>query len=353
MSRLAPLAMVALAGTALAGAPAHAASTSSGPIVSVTPAKTTLSAKQRTTTIFTLKVAAQAGERRIARADIVVDEVKGTTSLFVGLNLTCSDPSGAQVARAELGRNVWNTTVDFTIPAMLEFTAKTTGTYTCVTSVGLCVPGTCGATPSGTGSLALVLKRQNPADYTWAFISAALPDWAAAVQIPKAKDVLVNPGKSLSMPKTYDLALSAGTGPTAKAIGNVDIGAVISITNCIVENYPPTCNNASKMVTQGSSKVTVTLTIAQVPTVGGAKCPVLKAKPITSVITWQQHHAVFDIVYRNVPLKTTSSCGTAVVVTPTVQVVSGNSAVIEGGSKNVVESASYVLPGNLASIQPV
>lgn len=313
-----------------------AATVSPGPVTDYTPEVTVINAKQRVTDIFAIQIAANAGDTRFARTDLAIDKVTGASSLFVGLTITCTNPAGSQVGRAEVGRNVWNSNEDFVLPALLTFKAKTTGTYTCTSSVMLCDPGNCLA-PAGSGVVTVLTQKTNPKSFTYGFVSAALPPWALAYQIPKANDTLVNPNKSLTMTKTFDLA---------SATGQIETGSVVSLTNCIVADYPPACDSASKMQVQGSAKVTVTFQVNQVPTVSGAKCAVVKAPSQTQTITWQEHHAVIDIFIPNLNVKVpvTSSCGTAVNVVTVVKVGAGNSVVVEGGSKNVWESLSYILP---------
>jgi len=54
---------------------------------------------------------------------------------------------------------------------------------------------------------------------------------------------------------------------------------------------------------------------------------------------------VVDISIPAVTLSNAAGCSQTVTATTTVTVGSGNSVAVEGGSKNVVESVTFALPG--------
>ena len=322
-------------------APAQAAATP-GPAVDLTPQVAVINAaKERKQTVFSLDVAAQAGERRYLRSDLAVDKVvlpKGQPSIFLGVSIICTGPGNVTVLDVEGGTNVWTSDKDFVIPVLGAFTAKESATYACITRVMICDPGNCNS-PEGLGSVTLITKPAPPKDYSYLAVSGALPAWSLIYQIPKARDTLVGPGKSLAMTKAFDF-----TG----ADGPIVVGSIVSLTNCIVADYPPVCSAAKSMSTQGSARVTIALVITQLPAIAGTQCAVIKARPVTDTITWQEHHAVADIVVPDVVLSDAPGCGRSVNVTTTVGVGKGNSVAVEGGSKRIVESVTYAVPGSPA-----
>ena len=298
-------------------------------------------AKGRKQQVFSSQVALQAGQRTGVRSDIAVDKIvlpSGQPDIFLGVSIICQDPSKNTVLDVEGGTNTWTSGIDFDIPVVGTFTAKTTGTYTCVTQLGICDPGSC-TSPKGQGSVTLLTESTNPDLYSFLFITGALPSWAMAMQIPKGNDTLLTPGNSLPMTKAFDLT---------NATGSIGIGSIVSLTNCTVANYPPACNGAKKMAVDGSAKVTVTITATQIAQVAGTKCATMTGPVQKQTVTWREHHAVFDPLIRNFVLSNTPGCGQAVQVTTKVSVAKGgNSIVVEGGSKNVWESATFVIPANL------
>lgn len=312
-----------------------------GPVLDSTPLTAVINAATaRKQTIFSVQVAAQQGDRRFVRSDVVVSGVSmpsGQPNLFLGTSITCTGPSGATVLDVEGGTNVWSTDANFDIPIVGTFTAKTAGTYTCVTQAMICDPGSC-TSPASAGTVTLASSSGGSSQGSQLYVSGALPAWATVVQIPKANDVLVNPGRSLTMAKALNLTGVSGT---------FAMGSFVSLTNCIVKSYPAACNAATKMAVQGSSSVTVTFAIAQRATTPGAKCTTMASSPQRQVITWREHHAVIDIAIPNVTLSTAPGCGSSVVATTTVNVAAGNSVAVEGGTKSVVQSATYALPGAL------
>lgn len=310
-----------------------------GPVIDTSPLTTVINAaKGRKQKVFSVQVSAQAGDRRFVRSDIDVSNVtvpSGLAGIFLGVSVTCTGPGGTTAMDIEGGRNVWKTDSGFDVVVMGTLASKTAGVYTCVTTVMICDPGSC-TSPASSGSVTLIKSSGQPSSGSQLAVSAALPSWANVLQVPKATDVLVNPGKSLAMPKTFNL--SGATGPIA-------MGSVVSLTNCIVKGYPPACNAAPKMAVQGSARVTISFVVTQKATTAGAKCAVVRATRQSSVITWQEHHAVVDISIPAVTLSNAAGCSQTVTATTTVTVGSGNSVAVEGGSKNVVESVTFALPG--------
>ena len=310
-----------------------------GPVIDTSPLTTVVNAaKGRKQKVFSVQVSAQAGDRRFVRSDIDVSKVTvpaGLAGIFLGVSVTCTGPGGATAMDIEGGRNVWKTDSDFDVVVMGTLASKTAGVYTCVTTVMICDPGSC-TSPTSSGSVTLVTASGQPSSGSQLAVSGALPAWANAVQIPKATDVLVNPGRSLAISKTFNL--SGATAPNA-------MGAVVSLTNCIVKGYPPACNAAPKMAVQGSARVTLSFVVTQQASTAGARCAVVRAARQSQVITWQEHHAVVDISIPAVTLSSAAGCSRTVTATTTVTIGSGNSVAVEGGSKNVVESVTYALPG--------
>lgn len=312
-----------------------------GPVVDDTPAVTVVNAATaRKQEVFSVQVTANAGDRRFVRTDLVVDDVNlpsGLPGIFLGVSVTCTDPTGATALDVEGGRNVWKSDAGFDIAVLGMLRSATAGTYTCVTQVMICDPGSC-TSPASQGSVTIAEGASGTGQQSQLAVSAALPTWARFVQIPKATDALVNPGKSLAMSKSFTFAGS--TGPIA-------MGSVLSLTNCIVKGYPTACNAAPKMAVQGSAQVTVTLVVTQRSTTAGASCTVARAQAQTDTITWQEHHAVVDIAIPGLTLSTAPGCAQAVTATTTVSVGSGNSVAVEGGSRKVIQSATYALPGGV------
>ena len=89
----------------------------------------------------------------------------------------------------------------------------------------------------------------------------------------------------------------------------------------------------------------MTFVVTQKATTAGASCAVGRAQAQTETITWQEHHAVVDITLADFTLSAAPGCGPSVTATTTVTVGSGNSIAVEGGSRRVIQSATYALPG--------
>ena len=312
-----------------------------GPVVDDTPAITVVNAATaRKQEVFSVEVAANAGDRRFVRTDLVVDDVTlpaGLPGIFLGVSVTCTDPSGATALDVEGGRNVWKSDAGFDIAVLGMLRSATAGTYSCVTEVMICDPGSC-TSPASQGSVTIAGGSSGSGQQSQLLVSAALPPWARFIQIPKATDALVNPGKSFAMSKSF--TFTGATGPIA-------MGSVLSLTNCIVKGYPTACNAAPRMAVQGSAQATVTFVVTQKATTAGASCAVGRAQAQTETITWQEHHAVVDIALPAFTLSTAPGCGSSVTATTTVTVGSGNSVAVEGGSRQVIQSATYALPGGV------
>jgi hypothetical protein len=312
-----------------------------GPVVDDTPAVTVVNAATaRKQEVFSVEVSANAGDRRFVRTDLVVDDItlpSGLPGIFLGVSITCTDPSGATALDVEGGRNVWRSDAGFDIVVLGMLRSATAGTYSCVTEVMICDPGSC-TSPASQGSVTIAEGSSGSGQQSQLSVSGALPAWARFVQIPKATDALVNPGRSLAMAKSFTFA--GTTGPIA-------MGSVLSLTNCIVKGYPAACNAAPRMAVQGSAQVTVTMVVTQKSTTTGASCTVARAQAQTDTITWQEHHAVIDIAIPSVTLSSAPGCAPAVTATTTVRVGSGNSIAVEGGSRKVIQSATYALPGGV------
>lgn len=312
-----------------------------GPAVDDTPAVTVINAATaRKQEVFSVQVAAAAGDRRFVRTDLAVDDVtlpSGLPGIFLGVSLTCTDPTGATALDVEGGRNVWKSDAGFDIVVLGVLRSATAGTYSCVTEVMICDPGSC-TSPASQGTVTVAEGSSGSGQTSQLSVSAALPAWARVIQIPKAGDALVNPGKSLAMTKSF--TFSGATGPIA-------MGSVMSLTNCIVKGYPTACNAAPKMAVQGSAQATVTFVVTQKATTAGASCTVARAQAQTENITWQEHHAVVDISLPSFVLSSAPGCAPSVTATTTVTVGSGNSIAVEGGSRKVIQSGTYALPGGV------
>lgn len=312
-----------------------------GPVVDDTPAITVVdAATARKQEIFSVEVSANAGDRRFVRTDLVVDDItlpSGLPGIFLGVSITCTDPAGATALDVEGGRNVWRSDAGFDIAVLGMLRSTSAGTYSCATEVMICDPGSC-TSPASQGSVTIAEGSSGSGQQSQLSVSGALPSWARFVQIPKATDALVNPGRSLAMTKSFTFAGTAGP---------IAIGSVLSLTNCTVKGYPAACNSAPRMAVQGSAQVTVTMVVTQKSTAAGAACTVARAQAQTDTITWQEHHAVVDIAVPSLTLSSAPGCAPAVTATTTVRVGSGNSVAVEGGSRKVIQSATYALPGGV------
>lgn len=333
------LAVLPMAGPAMA-APAVDIAASTGEVVDVKPTKSSLNAAQKHTNLFVATFTAQAGEPRFVGTELVVLDAKGTSpsELFLGVTLSCTSPSGT-VTSAEAGRNVWPAASSFMIPVGFTFITAEAGTYKCSTNVMMCEPGNC-TSPTGKGTVRIVTKAMNPKSFSLLYISTALPSWVQSDRVPSSGDQVVKPGGSLPITDTFDLT---------DASDPVRIGAILSITNCIEKSYPTACKRAGTTNIQGSSTVTVSLTLTQQGT-SGATCSTASASSATgkgtSKITWQQHHAVFSIWVPDFELSTEPGCGQEVDVKLTVSAGKGNAVVVESGSKAKATSVLYVIPGD-------
>ena len=335
-------AVAAIAGALLIAPPALAdGPPGPGPVVDDTPAITVVNAATaRKQEVFSVQVSADAGDRRFVRTDLVVDDVSlpsGLPGIFLGVSVTCTDPTGATALDVEGGRNVWRSDSGFDVVVLGMLRSATSGTYTCATEVMICDPGSC-TSPASQGSVTIAEGASGTGQQSQLAVSAALPAWARFTQIPKATDALVNPGNSLAMAKSFTFA--GATGPIA-------MGSVLSLTNCIVKGYPTACNAAPRLAVQGSAQVTVTMVVTQRSTTPGASCTVARAQAQTDTITWQEHHAVIDIAIPSLTLSAAPGCAPTVTATTTVRVGSGNSVAVEGGSRKVIQSATYALPGGV------
>ncbi len=327
--------------TAATSPTVRTATPSSGSVLDVTPKQVVLNAaKASHFAAFTAQVQMQAGETRAVLAEVVVNDVQvpaGQPNLFVGVTVTCTGPGANQRMAVEAGTNVWPSASNFDIPIVGTFKSKQAGTYTCVLDIKLCDPGDCDD-PVGSGSVQLGVRSADPKTYSFLLVSGAMPSWATARQIPGAKDVLVPRGKNIVMSKT--LSLVGSTPP-------VTIGSIVSLTNCIVPDYPQVCSKATQMQTQGSSKVTMSMLVKQIARSAGARCATATAKPVTEQVTWREHHAVLQISVPSFTLSTSAQCRPSVTVTTTITVLSGNAAAVEGGGKNSWQSAIYAVPPGL------
>lgn len=315
---------------------------SSGSVMDVTPTTRWLNAKQRHTEFFKASFTAQEGENRYVATELVVWDAKKTapSELFLGVTLTCTSPSGKQVS-AEAGRNVWPANSDFTIPVGVMHTADVSGTYTCIADVMMCDPGDCTA-PTGQGIVKIMTRKMDPRNFSFLYISSVLPAWAQAERVPASGDTLVPAGGSTTLSWGFDV--------TESQPGAVRVGGIISMTDCIEKSYPTTCAKAKKIASQGSAKVTLSLTATQLATESGVTCATATATPANGagldVITWQQHHAVYSIYIPDFTLSTAPGCGDTVQVAVKVAVGKGNSVVVESGDKAKWSSTLYAIPGD-------
>lgn len=350
---MAPRTLVFLASTALLvtvagplpGAAADivaAPAASSGEVVDVTPTTATLNAKQRHTRFFTANFQAQAGETRFVGTELVVLDAKNTSpnELFIGVTLSCSSPSG-RVTSAEGGRNVWPASASFTIPVAFTMVTDTAGTHRCQATVMMCDPGDC-TSPTGQGTVRIVTQKMNPRSFSVLYVSTALPAWAQSDRAPASgKDQVIKPGSSYTIKQTFDLS---------EASGSIRVGSFLSVTNCIEKSYPTACKAAGSTKPNGSSRLTLAMTLTQQATTPGAPCVTAKATRASgagsTTITWQQHHAVVGIWVPDLELSDDPGCSDTVNVALTVSVTQGNAAVIEPGSRQKTASIVYAIPGD-------
>ena len=321
---------------------AAAPSDSSGAVFDKTPTTRVLSAAQRHTEFFTTTFQAEAGENRFVATSLVVMDAKGTSpnELFLGVTVSCTSPSG-KVTQADGGRNVWPAVPDFTIDVYMQLQTDVAGAYTCQSDVMMCDPGDCTA-PTGTGKVKIVTRKMDPKEHSFLLVTAALPAWAQAIQEPPGGDQLVAPGKSLVLTETFDVSEDGGQ--------SVEVGAMLSMTNCIEDDYPTACGSAKSVKTNGSAKVRLSITAKQLPTEQGVTCATKSGNKVTGTgawtITWQQHHAVNVLWVPDFELSQAAGCGNSVQVQVTVKVLKGNSLVVESGDKAKWSSLVYVVPGD-------
>lgn len=335
---------VVFAMAVLPAAPAAAApAASDGAITDVTPTTSTLDARKRHEEFFTVSFQAEAGETRFVATELVINDAKKASpnELYIGVTLTCTSPSGTQ-SNAGTGRNVWPSAPDFAIPVGFVLNTDVAGSYNCQADVMICDPGDC-ESPTGKGVVSIVTQKMNPKQYSFLYVSTALPEWADAVEVPAKNDLLIKPGQSRTLTATFDVGEAL---PDA-----VRVGALLSMTNCIEKSYPDACAKAGKTAIEGSSTVSLSLTLTQVATQPGVTCATAKATAKagarTSRITWQQHHAVEAIYVPVFDLADTPGCGTQVNAALTVKVGKGNAVVIEPGTKGKARSVMYVIPGDV------
>ncbi len=330
-------AALALAG--LVSAIPVAQADTSGQIVDVTPAMKTLDASkgERQTVFSTTFTAGAAGEVRFVGSELVLGNP--STRIFIGVTVTCTGPKKFSDSM-ETGRNVWQGDGTIVIPVGMVITTKAAGEHTCETNVFMCDPGECGSSEAS-GTIPVVSKASGQKSYSLLAISEPLPDWADDALVPGAKDVLAARGSTFASTSTFDVTNSAGP---------VQLGAILSITNCIEPAYPDVCSKAPTTAIQGKAKLSLSLTAKQVSTVRGTKCATAKATKKSGArgytITWQQHHAVFAVAIPTFTLSTKSGCGSSIQVTVKVKAKSGNDLAIEGGTKAIPTSVAYVIPAS-------
>lgn len=331
--------MPASASTAPTPSPAVVPADSSGAIIDRNPTTRILDAAKRHTEFFTVTFDAEAGESRFVSTSLVVKDAKGTkpSELFLGVTLSCTSPSGA-VTQSEAGRNVWPAAPNFSIPVYLKLQTDVAGSYTCDAEVMMCDPGNCSA-PTGTGKVKIITRKMDPREHSYLLVSGALPAWAQAEQVPSSGDQLIQTGRSGVFTGSFDLMESSE---------DVELGALLSITNCIEASYPDACSGAKKFKANGSATITLALTARQLPTESGVTCSTMSASSSTGagkdVITWQQHHAVATIWIKDFAFSDAPGCGNSVEVQVTVKSLKGNSVVVEPGKKVKWSSLVYAVP---------
>ena len=327
---------------------AAAPSDSSGAVFDKTPTTRVLSAAQRHTEFFTTTFQAEAGENRFVATSLVVMDAKGTSpnELFLGVTVSCTSPSG-KVTQAEGGRNVWPAVPDFTIDVYMQLQTDVAGAYTCQSDVMMCDPGDCTA-PTGTGKVKIVTRKMNPKDYSFLLVTAPVPAWAQAVPEPPNGDQLILPGKSLVLTQAFDVTEGGGV--------PVQVGAMLSMTNCIEDDYPTACAKAKPMKVNGSATVQLSVTATQLPTEQGVKCATTTGTSATGAgkwtITWQQHHAINVAWAPAITLSDAAGCGNSVQVQVTVKVLKGNAVVVEAGDSGKVASLTYAVPASAFAAGP-
>ena len=309
----------------------------SGAVVDTTPAMKVLNAaKGERQTVFEQNfTAGGAGEVRFVGSELVLNNP--STRIFVGVTVSCSGPSKFTDSM-EAGRNVWPGDGTIVIPVGMVITTKAAGEHTCQTVVFMCDPGNCGSAQA-MGTIPVVSKKSGQKSYSLLAISSALPDWSQDALVPGPKDVLAAPGTTFRSKDAFDVT---------EATGPIQVGAILSITNCIEPAYPDVCGQASSTAIQGKSSIGLRLVAKQLSTKRGVKCAVAKATKKGGArgytITWQQHHAAFAVEIPSFTLSTKAGCGTTVQVTVQVKAKSGNAIAIEGGTKKIPTSIAYVIP---------
>jgi hypothetical protein len=332
-------------GSALA-APRATPAASDPAVVDVTPLTRVLDASKRHTEFFSASFQAEAGEVRFVATELVIKDAKKTSpsELFLGVTLSCVSPSG-RMTSAEAGRNVWPAGSNFVIPVGFTMQTDVAGLHKCRADVMMCDPGNC-TSPTGTGRVAIVTQTMDSRSYSFLYVSTSLPDWASSQRVPSGGDKVVRPGSSFTMSDSFDVSESPGP---------VRVGGILSVTNCIEKSYPDACKAAGKTNPRGSASATVSLKVSQEIITPGTQCPSVSATRATGAgrqtITWQQHHAVFDIYVPDFDLSADPGCGQTVDVSVTVKAGKGNAIVLESGSNAKVTSIIYAIPGDTIPAQ--
>lgn len=271
------------------------------------------------------------GEQRFVSGAIVTSSA--TARLFTGVVVSCSGPPGSTTQTAEAGRNVWQRSGRITIPVGFVLSADVPGTWTCTTTVNVCQPGACPSGPAK-GRVPLVTGATNA---SFLSVSGALPSWAADSPVPGKRDVRVQPGRTTTSTATFDLSALDDVPP-------LTVGAVLSVTNCIVAEFPAACGKVPSSAVRRSATAVATLTVTQAGETAGVVCATA-TQSTRSTITWQQHHAILVVGVPSLTLSEDPGCADRVTVTVTLAAGrGGNPLVLEGGTQSRTTSVAYVVP---------
>lgn len=341
VKRIAAIVSIAtmVAGAAL-GTSTLAAAAPSGAVEDTSPAFTSLTPQvHHRQSVFSLQFeATQPKERRFVTSVLAVKDA--TERLFLGQELSCTSPSGKTTNGIESGRNFWQDGLGKTVGSfVLRVNEK--GTWTCESTINLCVPGQC---DSGKSSGTLTLDAGSNSALSQMKVSPPLEPWARSARIV-TRDTAIQPGKSATFSKT--LTVAPGSTPT--------VVAEVSFSNCIEATYPDVCKSLPKRDIDGSATASISMTVTQLAKSAGTSCTMVQATAeqgaITRTISAAQHHATFSMEIPKVSLSTAPQCSSNLKVAATFTAQKGNGIAIEGGSNK--KPMALVSVGNIDSTYQV
>lgn len=284
--------------------------------------------------LFSGTFEASAGQTRVVAA--LVSPTKPSARVFVGQEIGCVGPSGTLSSTPASGRNVTGSETTPILSALV-LTTDEDGTWTCGSSVSVCVPGNCkSAGPDAT--VDVLTTDTAKTGYSVLAASTPLPDWSQQVR-PGTSDLPISPGSSDSW--TADVTLPDG-------VDRAGLAGTISITNCITPTFPSACAGVGPHATQGSAIVVPTVTVDQLAA-DGTSCRTYQLGESDGVyapmeISWEEHHSQLAFIVRQLQPSNESPCTRDFTVTLTFEVKKGNGIVVERGTAAAPRSLVIVTP---------